>query len=92
MACQVTVSIPEEVMYDRGLSVDEAQALARRMASLGLYVSENVSLGYCAEIAGMQKVDFIRFLGTYKVSIFSMVPGRAHRLSPELTGKGHDRA
>ena len=70
MACQVTVSIPDEVMYDRGLSVDEAQALARRMTSLGLYVSENVSLGYCTEIAGMQKVDFIRFLGTYKVSIF----------------------
>jgi predicted HTH domain antitoxin len=57
-------------MYDRGLSVDEAQALARRMTSLGLYVSENVSLGYCTEIAGMQKVDFICFLGTYKVSIF----------------------
>jgi predicted HTH domain antitoxin len=68
--CQLSVSIPDEVMYDRGLSVDDAQRLARRMTALGLYVSENVSLGYCSEVAGMHKEDFMRFLGTYGVSIF----------------------
>ena len=29
-----------------------------------------VSLGYCAEIAEMQKVDFIRFLSENGISIF----------------------
>ena len=68
--CQVAVSIPDEVMYDRGLSMEAAQALAKRMTALGLYVTENVSLGYCSEIAGMHKEDFMRFLGTFGVSIF----------------------
>lgn len=68
--CQVAVAIPDEVLYDRGLSVSKAQELARRMTALGLYVSENVSLGYCSEIAGMHKEDFIRFLGTFGISIF----------------------
>ncbi len=68
--CEVTVAIPDEVMYDRGLSLMDAQRLARRMTALGLYVSENVSLGYYSQIAGMHKEDFIRFLGEYKVSIF----------------------
>ena len=68
--CQVAVSIPDEVMYDRGLSVAQAQDLARRMTALGLYATENVSLGYCSEIAGMHKEDFMRFLGTFGVSVF----------------------
>ncbi|MDO4797900.1 MAG: UPF0175 family protein [Coriobacteriales bacterium] len=68
--CQIAVAIPDEVLYDRGLSVSEAQELARRMTALGLYVNENVSLGYCSKIAGMHKEDFIRFLGTYGISIF----------------------
>lgn len=68
--CQVAVSIPDEVMYDRGLSVAQAQDLARRMTALGLYATENVSLGYCSEIASMHKEDFMRFLGTFGVSVF----------------------
>lgn len=68
--CQVAVSIPDEVMYDRGFSVAKAQDLARRMTALGLYVTENVSLGYCSEIAGMHKEDFMRFLGTFGASVF----------------------
>jgi predicted HTH domain antitoxin len=46
-----------------------AQDLAKRMTALGLHVNENVSLGYCAEIAGMHKEDFVRFIGTFRVSI-----------------------
>ena len=68
--CQVAFSIPDDVMYDRGLSVAQAQDLARRMTALGLYATENVSLGYCSEIAGMHKEDFMRFLGTFGVSVF----------------------
>ena len=68
--CQVAVSMPDEVMYDRGLSVAKAQDLARRMTALGLYVTENVSLGYCSEIAGMHQEGFMRLLGTLGVSVF----------------------
>ena len=34
------------------------------------YTQKNVSLGYCAQIAGMTKEVFIRYLGENGVSIF----------------------
>ena len=68
--CTVAIPIPDEVLYDKGLSVSEAQGIARRMTALGLYVANNVSLGYCAQIAGMPEADFMKFLGTYGVSVF----------------------
>ena len=35
------------------------------------YTKLGVSLGYCAEIAGMPKMDFIRFLSDNGVSVFA---------------------
>jgi len=67
---EVVVSIPEEVVFDRGLSLEQAQALARQMTAVGLYATGEVSLGWCTEIAGMHKEDFMRLLGTYGQSIF----------------------
>ena len=68
--CTVAISIPEEVMYDKGLSLPDAENLARRMTALGLYVGNNVSLGYCSQIAEMPEVEFMRFLGTFGISVF----------------------
>ena len=69
--CQVAISVPDDVLYDTRLSAEDVQALARQMTALGLYRKHCVSLGYCAQIAGMHKSDFIRFLGENEVSIFS---------------------
>ena len=41
------------------------------MVAVDLYKNKKVSLGYCAEIAGMTKEDFIKYLGVNGVSIFS---------------------
>lgn len=68
--CQVAISIPDEVLFDKGMSVGDAQDFARRMTALGLYARRNVSLGYCASIAGMAKADFMRFLGSFGISVF----------------------
>ncbi len=68
--CTVAVPIPNEVLYDKGISVQEAQSLARRMTALGLYAGNNVSLGYCSQIAGMPEAEFMRFMGTFGVSVF----------------------
>ena len=68
--CHVAVSIPDAVLYDKSMSVAEAEALARRMTALGLYADSKVSLGYCSQVAGMTEADFIRFLGSYGISIF----------------------
>ena len=68
--CTVDVPIPNEVLYDKGISMQEAQSLARRMTALGLYVGNNVSLCYCSQIAGMPEAEFMRFMGTFGVSVF----------------------
>ena len=68
--CSVAVSIPDAVLFDTRMTVEDALRLAKRMTALGLYKFGGVSLGYCSEIAEMYKEDFIRFLGDCGVSIF----------------------
>ena len=68
--CQVSVNIPNEVLYDTNMSVADAAAFARQMVALGYYTQNSVSIGYCAKIAGMYEEDFIRFLSLHGVGIF----------------------
>ena len=68
--CTVQVEIPNEVLYDTHMNHMEALAFARQMVALGYYNRNNVSLGYCAQIAGMSEGEFILFLGKNQISIF----------------------
>ena len=68
--CQVTVNVPNEVLYDTHMSTAEATAFARKMVALGYYIHNNVSIGYCAEIAGLTEEEFMIFLGQNKIDIF----------------------
>ena len=43
---------------------------ARKTVALQYYVKNGVSLGYCAQIAGVDKEEFIHFLSRNGVSIF----------------------
>lgn len=70
--CTVAVTIPDAVLHDTNMTVADAQSFARRMTAVGLYRQNNVSLGYCAQIADMSKADFIAYLGTQGVSIFNL--------------------
>ncbi|MCI8597216.1 MAG: UPF0175 family protein [Lachnospiraceae bacterium] len=69
--CQIAINIPNEVLYDTKMSSEEASQFARRAVALGYYTQNGVSIGYCAQIAGMSKEDFITYLGKNQVSIFS---------------------
>ena len=68
--CQIALSIPNEVLYDTRMTDEQAMDFARKAVAPRYYVSEGVSLGYCAEIAQMMKGAFIRFLGENGVSVF----------------------
>lgn len=68
--CQIAVSIPEEVLFDTKMSQEEAGQFARRAVALGYYTQSGVSIGYCAQIAGMTEEEFIRYLGQNGISIF----------------------
>ena len=68
--CQISIRIPDAVMYDTHMSEEEAAAFARCMVAVGYYTQNNVSIGYSAQIAGMTEEEFIKYLGKRKVSIF----------------------
>lgn len=67
---QISVNIPNEVLYDTHMSAADAAVFAQQMVALGYYTQNNVSIGYCAKIAGMSEEDFIVFLGRHGVGIF----------------------
>ena len=68
--CQVAVNIPNEVLFDTKMNQEEANRFARRAVALGYYTQSGVSIGYCAQIAGMTEEEFIKYLGRNHVSIF----------------------
>lgn len=68
--CQVAVNIPLEVLYDTHMSRIEAEQIARRATALYYYINKRISIGYCAEIAGMNEEDFMIFLGQNQISVF----------------------
>lgn len=67
----INVNIPDAVLFDTKMSPELAESYARQAVALCYYTQKGVSLGYCAEIAGMSKTDFIKYLGDNNVSIFS---------------------
>ena len=69
--CQVLIDIPNEVLYDTHMDRGAAASFAKRMVALGYYTHNNISIGYCAKIAGMTEEEFILFLGQNHVSIFN---------------------
>lgn len=68
--CDIAFSIPNEVLFDTKMTKSDALSFARKAVALGYYVQKDVSLGYCAQIAGMDKESFIKYLGDQGVSIF----------------------
>ena len=61
--CSIAIKIPDEVLYDTKMTKDEANAFAN--------LKNHISIGYCAQIAGMSEEDFIKYLGNNNISIFS---------------------
>ena len=51
--------------------IDEANAFAKKATALMLYLKNHISIGYCAQIAGMSEEDFIKYLSNNNISIFS---------------------
>ena len=60
--CSIAIKIPDEVLYDTKMTKDEANAFAKKATALMLYLKNHISIGYCAQIAGMSEEDFIKYL------------------------------
>lgn len=68
--CVVTFNVPEEVILDLRESRNDFTNYIKTTIAVDLYKNKKVSLGYCAEVAGMTKEEFIQQLGKNGVSIF----------------------
>ncbi len=67
----INVAVPQEILltlrekeYDLALDM-------KRWTALKLYTDKKLTIGQCAELAEMNEEDFIRYLGTNKISIFA---------------------
>lgn len=68
--CQVAVKIPDAVLFDTHMTAEQTDSFVKQTLALHYYIKCHISLGYCAEIAGMTKEDFIKFLDENQISIF----------------------
>ncbi|SHK96237.1 UPF0175 family protein [Fibrobacter sp. UWEL] len=68
--CQISMNIPEEVLFDTHMNKERALSFAKCAVALEFYRNLGVSVGYCAEIAGMTEEDFVKYLGSKGISIF----------------------
>ena len=66
----IAVKIPEAILYDTRMNESETEKFIRRLVALEYYKNQGVSIGYCAEIAGMTEEEFIKYLGEKNISIF----------------------
>jgi len=66
----VSVPVPEEVLLSLRIESDELATQMARMTALKLYEGRKLSVGQAASFANMDELDFIRFLGQHRVSVF----------------------
>ncbi len=57
----IKVNIPEAVLFDTKRSPKLAKSFVRKAVALSYYTQKGIFLGYYAEIAGMNKTDFIKY-------------------------------
>lgn len=68
--CQVVVDVPKAVLYDTHMNSVATEEFVKQRIALIYYTEMGVSIGYCAQIAGMTEEEFISFLGKHHVDVF----------------------
>lgn len=69
--CELAVKIPDEVFLNLHKTQAELALHMKQIYVAELYKERKIPLGYAAALAEMHKEEFIHFLATFDVSIFS---------------------
>ena len=67
---KIVIEIPAAVLYGTNMNLAETTSFARKALAMEYYTQKELSLGYCAEIAGLSQFEFIQYLGKHNISIF----------------------
>jgi predicted HTH domain antitoxin len=71
---QLVLDIPETAFSSLRLSPSEYVDEMRRTAAVKWYEMRRISQGKAAELCGVSRVQFIRILGDYRVSVLQDDP------------------
>ncbi|MDR1699795.1 MAG: UPF0175 family protein [Lachnoclostridium sp.] len=69
----VTVPVPEEVLLSLRMESEEFIMHMKMLTALKLCENRKLSIGQSAAFAGIGEEEFIKFLGSNKISIFGSV-------------------
>ncbi len=67
----LAISYPEELPEALGETVEEFEQELRFLVAAKLYELGRISSGRAAELAGMNRVEFLHHLGRYRISVFN---------------------
>lgn len=70
MNTNTIVSLPQEILLTLRQSSEEVVLEMKRALAVKYYEEQKLSLGQCAELAEMNKEDFIKLLSNEHISIF----------------------
>ncbi|MBV7328160.1 UPF0175 family protein [Chloroflexi bacterium TSY] len=63
----VSVTLPQALLFDTGLSQENASQALLRAFVLSLYRQDRLSTGKAARLLGMHRMEFIRLLAEEKI-------------------------
>jgi len=66
----INVPIPREILLSLRTENDDFAAQMKTLTALKLCETRKLSIGQSASLAGMDEIEFIKFLGQNKISIF----------------------
>lgn len=70
MYVNTVVNLPQEIVLTLRQSSEDIVVEMKKALALKYYQEQKLSLGQCAELAEMDKEDFIKYLSKYSITIF----------------------
>jgi predicted HTH domain antitoxin len=70
----VSVNIPQELLFEAGLSSEAAGEALLRAFVLSLYRQDRISSGKAARLLGVHRLEFIRLLAEEKIPYVDYTP------------------
>ncbi len=68
------IPYPEDLPEALGETPEEFEQKLRFLVAAKLYEMGRISSGRAAELAGMERVEFLNNLGRYRISVFNYLP------------------
>ena len=76
---KINIEIPEEVLSNMGKERKEFEAETKLWLATKLFLDKEVSLGKAAMVAGLARLDFMKYLQEQKIDIYRYEEGELNK-------------